>query len=350
MESLEERGIQVTPLAHRHLFSLDALGDKPDVVHFQSITPYLLPAARADSTLLAVIKGALFLAQVALLRLAGCRIVWTVHNLVNHELRLAAVEQKFSAWFARLAHVLIAHSQTARSVIVSTFGLQRRADSVAVVLHPNYIGAYPNEISRDEARHELGIDRSATAFLALGQIRPYKGLVELVETFRSLPHTGVELWIAGQATDQDLSQRLRRESEPRANIHIHAGHVPPEKVQIFLNACDAVVLPYRSILTSGAALLAMSFGRPCIAPRLGCLVEVLDERGAFMYDPDQADGLQNALTEAIESSAKLPAMGHHNLERASQWSWSRAAERLLELYRGSPSPSTRPGAPPEVDR
>jgi len=57
-----------------------------------------------------------FLAQVVLLRLAGCRIVWAVHNLVNHDRRLAKVDWFFSLLFAgwRTSSSCMARSLDAR--------------------------------------------------------------------------------------------------------------------------------------------------------------------------------------------------------------------------------------------
>jgi glycosyltransferase involved in cell wall biosynthesis len=115
--------------------------------------------------------------------------------------------------------------------------------------------------------------------------------------------------------------------------------IVPEKVddariQYFMNASDAVVLPYRRSLTSGAAVLAMSFARPCIAPRIGCFGEMLDERGAFLY---RRGGLRDAMEEAMRRRDELPAMGEYNRARAAAWSWDAIAARTLAVYSGSSS-------------
>jgi glycosyltransferase involved in cell wall biosynthesis len=98
-----------------------------------------------------------------------------------------------------------------------------------------------------------------------------------------------------------------------------------------MNACDVVVLPYRDIFTSGSVFLAMSFGRACIAPHKGCIGEVLDDSGAFLYDSDE--GLLQVLHYAIEKKADLPRMGKHNLQLAEQLlSWSNLAKMTLDVY------------------
>jgi beta-1,4-mannosyltransferase len=345
MRSLEERDVRIVPIPYLHLFGARALAERPDVVHFQFIAPYILPAPPSRSWWRALLKGPLFLMQVLMLRLAGCRIVWTVHNLVNHERRLARWEWFFSLLFTRLAHSLVVHGEAARREVISTYHLQRREDRVTVLFHPNYIGAYPDHLTPEQARQALGVGQHSTMILSIGQIRSYKGLPELVRAFRAIPEgTNVELWIAGEPVDKELAAALQHEVKACAGLHLRVGHQSPAEVGMLLQACDLVALPYLNILTSGAALLAMSFGKPCAAPRLGCLTEVLDERGAFLYDPATANGLRDALVRAVESSTSLPAMGKYNRTRAAAWSWPAAAELLLGLYQGRPTPATRTAA------
>lgn len=345
MRSLAERGVNVIPIPYCHLFAKRALTERPDVIHFQFITPYILPAPPSRSWWRALLKGPLFLGQVLLLRLAGCRIVWTVHNLVNHERRLTRWEWFFSLLFTRLAHSLIVHGEVAHREVVAVYHLQRRKDCVSVLFHPNYIGAYPDCLTRQQARQALGIDHQAIVILSIGQIRPYKGLPELVRAFRAMPERAdLELWIAGKPVDAELAVALQQEAEASPGVHLRVGHQSPGEVGMLLKACDLVALPYLNILTSGAALLAMSFGKPCVAPRLGCLTEVLDERGAFLYDPGATDGLRGALVRAVERSATLPAMGEHNRARAAAWSWPVTADLLLGLYRGTPVPAVEMAA------
>ncbi|HOB32769.1 MAG TPA: glycosyltransferase family 1 protein, partial [Verrucomicrobiota bacterium] len=92
------------------------------------------------------------------------------------------------------------------------------------------------------------------------------------------------------------------------------------------------VLPYKDVLTSGAVLLAMSFGRACIAPRLGTITDYLDDRGAFLYDANDPAGLSKALQEALEKSEQTETMGKHNLQKAEECSWNRIAQATVRLY------------------
>jgi glycosyltransferase involved in cell wall biosynthesis len=116
------------------------------------------------------------------------------------------------------------------------------------------------------------------------------------------------------------------------NIRLCEGFVPNDALEIYLNAADVFVLPVCSIFNSGSILLAMSFGLPCIAPRLGGLPETLREDGSLLYDPTQPDGLLAALQLAIRRKSELSQSGRANLQRAKNWTWDQVADRTAEVY------------------
>ena len=76
----------------------------------------------------------------------------------------------------------------------------------------------------------------------------------------------------------------------------------------------------------------MSFAKPCIAPLIGCIPEVLDEKGAFLYDVDRADGLETALGAAAARRSELAGMGAVNRKVMEGWAWSSVAAATKCLY------------------
>lgn len=270
--------------------------------------------------------------QFALLRLIGRRIVWTVHNIENHEKRNRIRDRLLSLLIGHLANNVLVHGESARLLVAKKFGIPHR--KISVIPHGNYIGFYPDEIGRGEARRRLGVGDTQRILLFLGHIRPYKGVEELIEVFKSLATSDATLIIAGRPLNPEVEQRVRvlLHSDPR--IQFHAGFVDDERIQVFMNASDAVVFPYKDVLTSGAVLLAMSFGKACIAPKLGCITDVLDEQGSFLYDAADSKGLILALEAALKAGDRLSKMGHYNRKRVEYWSWNRIASKTRDVYRG----------------
>jgi glycosyltransferase involved in cell wall biosynthesis len=201
---------------------------------------------------------------------------------------------------------------------------------LAVIPHGHYRGAYPDALSREEARARLDLPPAARVVAFTGWLRAYKGVAELMEAFLELPEPYARLVVAGQAVDAGYADRLRSLAAADPRIRLDLGFVPDEDLQLYLRAADVVACPFLEILTSGSVLLAMSFGRAVMAPRRGCVSETLDDAGGILYDADDPQGLREALRVAM--TADLASMGRHNDERLERFEWSRVAEATRRVY------------------
>jgi beta-1,4-mannosyltransferase len=270
--------------------------------------------------------------QLILLRLRGQKVIWTVHNLEQHERSSRVRDWLISLLIGHLANALIVHGESAAKAVRRRLMVPRR--KIAVIPHGNYIDCYPNEVGRGEARRRLDLGENDIVGLFLGHIRPYKGVEGLIEVFGGLKKDRVALVLAGRPINEEIERRVARLAERDRRVRFHPGFVEDDRVQLFMNASDFVVFPYRDVLTSGAVVLAMSFGKACVAPRLGCIADTLDEQGAFLYDPANPEGLASALRMALTAADHLSEMGRYNRRRAEQWSWDRIAAATLAVYEG----------------
>ena len=187
------------------------------------------------------------------------------------------------------------HGETARRDLTNEF--PEAAKKSVVIDHGNWLDFYRHDKTRAEARQELGIQEDTFVYLFIGLCKPYKNLHLLVEKFAEAPANSL-LLIAGRFDDElyyrSVSEKTK--SIPR-EIRIDARMIPDDELQVFLKACDVVVLPYAKSLTSGAAILALSFGRPVVAPRLGHLCDLIGPETGILYDPGDAGALGVALNE-----------------------------------------------------
>jgi glycosyltransferase involved in cell wall biosynthesis len=167
------------------------------------------------------------------------------------------------------------------------------------VPHPSYRGAYADHVSRHDARYELGLHADEFVVLALGAIRPYKGLDELLDAWQDVPRDRPRrLVIAGApAEDPEVDALVERAAvDPR--VLIDARSIPADEIQHFMRAADVAVLPYRRALNSGALMLALTFGLPVIVPDGGGLAEVVNTGFARTFAAGDRASLAEALTKA----------------------------------------------------
>ena len=257
-----------------------------------------------------------------------CKVVYTVHNLSPHEQSFPILDRVANRALFSLADALHVHDKEAALDLARNYG---RRERIYVIPHGSYIGAYPNQCTRQEARERLGLPRRAFVYLVLGQIRRYKGIEDLVAVFGQLADEMSQLLIAGNVHDPQYGAELARLTQGKQGIRTWFEYVPDNDVQYFMNACDVCVLPYRDVTTSGAAVLAFSFGKPIIAPALSGFSELAANGRAIIYSPEDNDGLRGALHQA--RSEDMAEAGRKALIWAREHQWRALAPRFAGMYR-----------------
>ena len=163
------------------------------------------------------------LTQLRRFQARGGRVAYTVHNVEAHEGE-GAVDRWGTARLIALADVVHVHDTSTAEAVAARFG---RRDGVAAIPHGHYIDCYPNEITREAARDRLGLPTDAFVYLALGLMRPYKGLEELAPAFRSLPDPSAVLLLAGKPSPASYGETLARLTAGEPRIRLDTAVCPP---------------------------------------------------------------------------------------------------------------------------
>ena len=252
-----------------------------------------------------IIKTFIFIFKIILTKLFGYDIIWTVHNFVSHESNNYSLEIKINKLVAILSRIIIVHCHYASDIICNKLNLKN--NKVHVIPHGSYIGYYKNNISRENARRKLGINQNDFVFLFFGMIRHYKGLETLIFNFKLLKnhYENISLLIVGRPHNKIISRHIE-EITNDSKIYSFLKFIPDDEVQYFFNASDVVVLPYKNILTSGAALLSLSFGKKIIVPNFGCIPELIKNINGYIYysEDELIRTMEKAIKEYKEGNEK----------------------------------------------
>jgi len=228
--------------------------------------------------------------------------VFTAHDLLPR--RTASRRGLWRRLLARFDRVVV-HTERGAAVL-------RELDVEATVIpHPVYPSA---AVRADDGR----------TVLALGVIRPYKGLADAVEVVRRLPDA--RLLVAG---DPAMPLDGLRDA-PRTEWRL--GYLPQPALDRALGEATVAVFPYRAELDqSGAMLQALGAGVPVVAYDVGGLAEPIERYGAGRV---VAAGDLDALTDAVQDLLADPEPARAGAERArTELTWDAAAEAHLSVYR-----------------
>jgi beta-1,4-mannosyltransferase len=197
------------------------------------------------------------------------------------------------------------------------------------IVHGHFLDYYPMRATREEARRRLGLPPDARVFAFVGNCRRYKNVTALLTAFQQR-FDDAWLVIAGKCPEAAYRAELEAliRSKPERIVR-ELRYIDDAELQYFVRAADAVVLPFQDVLTSGSAILALSFGRPVVAPRLGNLIEVVNEEAGVLYDADDPGGLANGMRAVLSGPFDQDAI----MRYAASLRWQDAAATVLAALR-----------------
>jgi len=232
------------------------------------------------------------------------------------------------------------YSQTCDAVVVVSDFIRQWA--IRCGLPPSKIELIPDgiEISqeppslevREKARAKWGLAASDFAIGHVGAFTPEKGQGVALQAFDliggKLPHA--RLLLAGDGPTLSDPEVKHRCIALRERVRL-CGRI--EDLAQFFSALDLFVMPSISEGLGSSALIAMSFGLPVIASRVGGLVEVVEEgRTGWLVEPGSPGSLAQAMVEAASDSVRLWCWGLNARERARQFSVDIMVNRTEALY------------------
>jgi glycosyltransferase involved in cell wall biosynthesis len=171
--------------------------------------------------------------------------------------------------------------------------------------------------------------------LFVGTVEPRKNLVRLIEAFRLLCHarqfTHSLVIVGGKGwADQPIYQALGPlQAGGRALL---TGRVEQDDLPFIYNLADVFVLPSLCEGFGIPVIEAMACGTPVVTSNTSCLPEVAGG-AAVLVDPMSAEGIAAGIRSVIDNVEMHKELCQKGLVRASDFSWERAARRVLDVFR-----------------
>lgn len=238
---------------------------------------------------------------------SGSSLVYVVHNRVPHDVMGKTdyfLTMRLRKYLCKVSRRIVVLCDEARSVLGEQLGERefgKIEHKITKIPHPSYAGAYPQDDF--DCRTEYGIDKDAFLFVFTGAIRPYKNIELIIDTARYFRNEGLDavFLVIGRCNDQDYFKKLQKRAAGLDNVTLIAEYVPNERIVSLVRSSDALLLPYNmnSSLNSGTAVLAFTYGRTVVCPRMGTIKEYPDDLTyAYTYHSHQEE--LNKLTQAAK--------------------------------------------------
>ena len=285
--------------------------EKPDFILFRYWLPFFGPS----------------LGTIGRLVRKHCKVLALTDNVIPHEKRVG--DNAFTKYFINSCHGFIAMSQT----VLKDISLFSPNSSQAYSPHPMY-ETYGAEVSKEEARQKLGLNKEDKIVLFFGLIRKYKGLDLLIEAMakETLKSKNVKLLIAGEFyEDKQPYLDLIEKHKLKDQIILHDKFISNEDVRYYFCASDLVAQTYRKATNSGVSMIGYYYNKPMLVTAVGGLAEIVPDKLCGYSVPVEIDQISNSLVDYFENGKEKMFVQNVKEER-KKYEWSSFINTLLNLY------------------
>lgn len=235
-------------------------------------------------------------------------------------------------FLARRADAVITISQYARNDLI------RILDLPPAKVHVVY-GAAPADFKPIREERKLAALRCQYGLpekyiLYVGTLEPRKNLTRLIHSFRKLHrhHPDVKLVLVGPSGWMmgGFRQEIARLGLEDA-VH-YLGYVPTADLLGIFSMATVFAFPSLYEGFGLPPLEAMACGTPVLTSRNTAMAEVCAD-AAHLVNPENKDEIADALQQLLTDAEWRAELSQRGLERASLFSWERAARETTAVYK-----------------
>jgi alpha-1,3-rhamnosyl/mannosyltransferase len=269
--------------------------------------------------------------------LLPCPAVVTIHDLIHlrfpehRRRRLAPLYARVMLRLAtRRARRVIVVSESTRADLVRELG----ASPSRLRVIPNGVAAHfrpaADSGTLDVALARLGVARPYLLFV--GNPMPHKNLPRIAAAFAGLPVTAGCLVVAGVGPARRADVAREVEAHGIGARVVVLAPLPSASMPLLYQGATALICPSLWEGFGLPALEAMASGTPVLASDRGGLGEVVADAG-LAVDPTNVDALREGMYNLAVHAPLRAALRAAGLARARAFSWRRAAEATVAVYR-----------------
>jgi glycosyltransferase involved in cell wall biosynthesis len=233
----------------------------------------------------------------------------------------------------RAAARILTPSEFSKAAIIRNYGLSE--DKVTVV--HNAVSSLFHPMQRQLAVNWVRKNFSIPDpfVLTVGDLQPRKNHLGLIQAFENLirhnPQLPHHLVMVGKETWFAPAVRSAAEKSAIADRLHFTGWVSDEDLRHFYGACEMFVFPSFYEGFGLPILEAMACGRAVACSNTSAMPEVANA-SALLFDPSQADEITRAMRDLLLDPQLRQRSERLGSQRASLFTWSRAAQETLDVY------------------
>jgi glycosyltransferase involved in cell wall biosynthesis len=271
--------------------------------------------------------------------LTRCPAVVTIHDCIHLMFpqylpsRAAYVYARASMWSAaRQAHRILTVSEASKRDIIHFFSVPPEKVVVVYNAIEERFAATPSEEAIERVRERYQLNHRFVLYV--GNIKPHKNLVRLIEAFAVLRTRGfdeLKLLIIGDEISRLPALRRAVHSH---KLHKHVrflGYLEDETLAILYRLASVFVFPSLYEGFGLPPIEAMASGTPVVTSNVSSMPEVAGD-AAVLVDPYNVESIVEGIARVLRDPALAAELRRKGIARARDFSWARSVARTREVY------------------
>lgn len=276
-------------------------------------------------------------------------VAWLVARIVRVPVVIYAHGEEITTWRQpgkfrvmrftyRHADIVVANSEFTRDELIKLGVVPDRI----ILIYPGVdIERFRPGLPCDDLKSGIGLAPNQKLILSVGRLSRRKGFDMVIRSLPALLKQGLDVRYAliGIGEDWDYLSGLAREMGVNDRVHM-LGHVPPEDLPRWYNACDVFVMPNREINgdTEGFGMVfveASACGKPAIGGKAGGTGAAIAEGvTGWRVDGLSDKAISAALAHVLGDEDVVALAGEAGRQRATgEFSWENVARKTVRLMR-----------------
>jgi glycosyltransferase involved in cell wall biosynthesis len=268
-----------------------------------------------------------------------CPSVVTIHDCIHLMFpqylpnRVAYAYARAQMWSAaRRSNCILTVSEASKRDILHLFNVAPEKIVVVYNAIDSHFSVTPSEEAVARVRERYQLDHRFVLYV--GNIKPHKNLVRLIEAFDELRRGELEdlkLLIIG---DQISKLPALRRAVHRHKLHKHVrflGYLADDQLAILYRLASVFAFPSLYEGFGLPPLEAMASGTPVVTSNVSSLPEVVGG-AAVLVDPYDVDAIVDGLRRVLTNPTLAAEMRQKGIARAREFSWERSVAKTWAVY------------------
>ncbi len=185
------------------------------------------------------------------------------------------------------------------------------------------------QISREEAREKLNLNKDETIFITVRRLDPRMGLFNLINAFSQVKNENAKLLIIGKGELYNRLDKLIKKLKLENKVKL-LGFVDNENLNYYYCAADCFILPTEQLEGFGIVTIeALNYNLPVIGTPTGATPEILNK-----FDPNlitkthKPNDIAEKINYYLENKTNYDNINYKELVN-SEYNWTSIIDKII---------------------